>query len=47
VTNFKLPELCGKDVLDLVDALQELGYALNPVIQILNTAPAKKSEIIL
>ncbi len=47
MTNFKLPELCSRDVLDLVDALQKLGYSLKPIIQILNRAPAKKSELIL
>lgn len=27
VTNFKLTEFCSRDVLDLVDILQELGYS--------------------
>ena len=47
MTTFELPELCGRDVLDLIDTLQELGYSLKPVIEILNRPPEKKSELIL
>ena len=45
--SLKLPELCSGDVLDLVDTLQELGYSLEPIIQILNRRPVQKDYLIL
>ena len=47
VTSFKLPDLCGEDVLILVERLCDLGYSLNSVIEILNTSCEKTSELIL
>ena len=47
VTSFKLPDLCGEDVLILVERLCELGCSLDSIIEILNRPPEKRSEIIL
>ena len=47
VTSFKLPDLCGEDVLILVERLCELGYSLDSIIEILNRPPEMKSELIL
>ena len=47
VTSFKLPDLCGEDVLILVERLCELGYSLDSVIEILDKPAEKKIELIL
>jgi len=45
--SFKLPDLCGEEVLILVETLCELGYSLDSIIEILNKPSEKRSELIL
>ncbi len=46
-TSFKLQDVYNRDVLDLVEALDGLGYSLKPIIQILNRRPAPRDDLIL
>lgn len=47
LSSFKLPNICGEDVLTLIDRLCELGYSLDSVIEILNKPREKSDHMIL